>query len=160
PLQASTQWDALCHIMIKGEAYNGRGYDSVTSGGARYNSITNLKDRAVGRGVLLDLPRWLGRPWLEPGDVVQAADLEACAHYQRVEIGGGDFLLVRTGHLAQGRAAGDGATYWGGTAPGLGVGTADFLCPRHVVGVATDTWGIEAIPYETKDLRAPLHVVL
>ncbi len=48
--------------MFEGDAYNGRGYDSVTSAGAKHNSITNLKDRAVGRGVLLDLPRWLGRP--------------------------------------------------------------------------------------------------
>ena len=160
PLQASTQWDALCHIMFQGHAYNGRGYESVTSTGARFNSITNLKDRAVGRGVLLDLPRWLERPWLEPGEVVQAEDLEACARHQKVDIGEGDFLLVRTGNLAQCRAHGDWGTYCGGTAPGLGLGAADFICPRHIVGVATDTWGIEAIPYETADVRAPLHVVL
>lgn len=160
PLQASTQWDALCHVMFQGSGYNGRGYDSVTSAGARFNSITNLRERAVGRGVLLDLPRWLGRPWLDPGDVVQAEDLEACARHQGVEVGEGDFLLVRTGHLAQCRAEGDWGTYCAGTSPGLGLGAADFLCPRHVVGIATDTWGIEAIPYETEDVRAPLHVVL
>ena len=132
----------------------------MTSAGARYNSITNLKDRAVGRGVLLDVPRALDRPWLEPGDVIQAEDLEACAERQGVEVGEGDFVLVRTGHLAQCRADGDWGTYCGGASPGLGLGAADFLCPRHVVGVATDTWGIEAIPYETEGVRAPLHVVL
>jgi len=162
PLQASTQWDALAHIMFGGEAYNGRGPASVTSAGARFNSVTNLRDRAVGRGVLLDVPRWLGRPWLEPGEVIQAEDLEECARAQEVTVGAGDFVLVRTGNLAQCRALGDWGTYCGGDAPGLGLGAADFLCPRWVAGVATDTWGIEAIPYETEaaGIRAPLHVVL
>jgi kynurenine formamidase len=95
------------------------------------------------------------------GEVVQVEDLEECARQQGVEVAeGGDFLLVRTGYLAQCRARDDWGTYCGGTAPGLGVSAADFLCPRRVAGVATDTWGIEAIPYETADVRAPLHVVL
>jgi kynurenine formamidase len=160
PLQSSTQWDALCHIIFRGKAYNGRTPASVTSAGARFNSITNLKDRAVGRGVLLDLPRALGLPWLEPGSVIQDADLKECARLQNVEVGEGDFVLVRTGHLAQCRAAGHWGSYAGGASPGLGLSAADFLCPKHVVGVATDTWGIEAIPYETAGVRAPLHVVL
>jgi len=160
PLQSSTQWDALAHIMYKGESYNGRGYADVTSAGAKHNSVINLKDRAVGRGVLLDIPRWAGLPWLEPGEVIQADDLEACAAHQGVEVGEGDFLLVRTGHLALTRKTGDWGTYCMGTSPGLGVGAADFLCPRGVAGIVTDTWGIEAIPYECAELRAPLHVVL
>jgi len=160
PLQASTQWDALCHIFYKGRAYNNRGPESVTSQGAQKNSITNLKDRAIGRGVLLDLPRMLGRDWLDAGDAIQAEHLDECAQRQGVTIGEGDFVLVRTGQLAQVRATGSWGQYAAGPAPGLGVSAANFLCPRHIVGVATDTWGIEVIPYETADLRAPLHVVL
>ena len=160
PLQSSTQWDALCHILYRGRAYNDRGADSVTSQGARFNSVTNLKERAVGRGVLLDVPRLYGRPWLEPGDAIQDDDLRRCAEAQGVEIGEGDFVLVRTGQLAHCRETGGWGDYAGGAAPGLGVSAAEFLCPRGVAGVATDTWGIEVIPYETPDLPAPLHVVL
>jgi kynurenine formamidase len=160
PLQSSTQWDALCHVFYNGQTYNGRGPESVGSQGARFNSITNLRDRAVGRGVLLDVPRMLGRPWLDPGESIQAEHLERCAQAQGVEIGQGDFVLVRTGQMAACRAAGAWGDYAGGPAPGLGVSAADFLCPRGVVGVAADTWGIEALPYETSDVRAPLHVVL
>jgi kynurenine formamidase len=160
PLQSSTQWDALCHIMFRNRAYNDRPPSSVTSGGAKYNSITNFKDRAIGRGVLLDIPRANGVPWLEPGTVVQDADLEHCARAQGVEIREGDFVLVRTGHITQCRERSSWGTYAGGESPGLGLSAADYLCPRHVVAVATDTWGIEAIPYETDDVRAPLHVVL
>jgi kynurenine formamidase len=161
PLQSSTQWDALCHIFFRGQTYQGRGPDSVDStNGARFNSITNLRDRAVGRGVLLDIPRLYGRQWLEPGDAIQSEDLERCTAAQHVDIREGDFVLVRTGQLAQCRADGSWGQYVMGSAPGLGVSAADFLCPRHVTGVATDTWGIEVIPYETAELRAPLHVVL
>jgi kynurenine formamidase len=160
PLQSSTQWDALCHIFYNGQTYQGRGPNSVDSQGARFNSITNLKDRAVGRGVLLDIPRWLGRPWLEPGESIQDEHLEQCAQAQGVQVGEGDFVLVRTGQIAATRSAGSWGDYSGGPAPGLGVSAGDFLCSHKVTAVATDTWGIEAIPYESPELRAPLHVVL
>jgi len=161
PLQCSTQWDAFCHLFHAGKTYNGRGYDSVTTlDGAAHNSITNLKDRAVGRGVLLDIPRHLGRDSLVPGEAIQGEDLEACATAQGVEVGEGDFVLVRTGHLHSRRAAGDWGDFAGGPAPGLGVSTAEFLCDRHVAAVATDTWGAEVIPFETPDLMSPLHVLL
>jgi kynurenine formamidase len=160
PLQSSTQWDALCHIFYEGQTYNGRGPASVDSQGARFNSITNLRDRAVGRGVLLDVARWAGRAWLDPGEAIQAGHLEACAQAQGVEVGEGDFVLVRTGQMASCRARDDWAGYAGGDAPGLGVSAADFLCPRGVTAVALDTWGIEAMPYESAAVRAPLHVVL
>ncbi|GEL24241.1 cyclase [Pseudonocardia sulfidoxydans NBRC 16205] len=157
-LQCSTQWDALCHIFYDGQAYNGRDFSSVGAvTGARHNSITNLTDRAAGRGVLLDVGRFVGRE-LEPGESIQREHLEACAQAQGVQVGTGDFVLVRTGQMTQRRGAwGD---FSGGPAPGLGVSTADFLCPRDVVAVATDTWGIEALPYEAPDVVAPLHVIL
>ena len=161
PLQAATQWDAFCHMFQDGRTYNDRGAETVTArDGAKFNSITNFKDRALGRGVLLDIPRHLGRPALEPGESIQAEDLERCAAAQGVEVREGDFLLVRTGQLAQCRADGEWGSYAGGPAPGLGVASADFICGRGVVGVATDTWGIEALPYEAPDILAPLHIIL
>jgi kynurenine formamidase len=159
PLQCSTQWDALCHVYYNGQAYNGRGYDSVsTLDGAEHNSITNLNTHAVGRGVLLDIARHLGKDALEPGAAIQAEDLAACAEREGMTVGPGDFVLVRTGHLQ--RRRGDWGDYAGGPAPGLGVGTAAFLCEREVVAVATDTWGVEVIPYECPDLMSPLHILL
>ncbi|MFI0486660.1 cyclase family protein [Actinomadura sp. 9N215] len=161
PLQAGTQWDGLCHAFYDGRTYNGRDTSSVTAAhGAKFNSITNLKDRAVGRGVLLDVARWSGHAYLPADASVQAEDLAQCAADQGVDVGEGDFVLVRTGELARVREAGGWGRYAGGPAPGLGVGAADFLCGRRVSGVATDTWGLEAMPYETSDLIAPLHAIL
>lgn len=160
PLQSSTQWDALCHVFHDGYFYNGRGPETVTSLGAQFNSITKVKDRAVGRGVLLDLARHLGRDWLEPGHAIQDDDLVECAVRQGVEVGEGDIVLVRTGQIRQCRSQGSWGDYAGGPAPGLGLDAAHFLCERRVAAVATDTWGMEAKPYETPDVLGPLHIVL
>lgn len=159
PLQSSTQWDAFCHVFYDGRTYNGRGAETVTNMGAEFNSITNFR-RAAGRGVLLDIPRHLGRPWLEPGEAVQSQDLERCAESQGVEVGEGDFVLVRTGQIAQCRNRGNWGDYAGGPAPGLGLDSAKFLCERHVAAVATDTWGMEVKPYECESLVAPMHIIL
>lgn len=159
-LQCSTQWDALAHIFHDGKMYNGYGTELVTSRGAQKNSITNVKDRAVGRGVLLDVARWKGRPWLDISERISAEDLEATAAAQGVEVGEGDFVLVRTGQLAQCRDAGSWGDYAGGPAPGLAISAADFFCPRHVAAVATDTWGTEVLPNETPDAFQPLHIIM
>lgn len=159
-LQSSTQWDALAHIFHDGKMYNGRGPELVTSRGAVKNGITNAKDAMVGRGVLLDVPRHQGKGWLEPGEAIQDSDLEACAQAQGVEVGAGDFVLVRTGQIAQRRHLGNWGDYAGGTAPGLGVSAANFFCPRDVAAVVTDTWGTEVLPNETPDVFQPLHIIM
>lgn len=160
PLQCSTQWDALAHIFHEGQMYNGAGLDQVHSGGAQRNDIANQSDRMVGRGVLLDLPRQQGKSWLPESYAIQAEELEACAAAHGVEVREGDIVLVRTGQIAQVRERGSWGTYAAGPAPGLGLGTARFLCERRVAAVATDTWGLEPQPNETEDIFQPLHVVL
>src|SRR5205814_1849891 len=82
----------------RGSLYNNRPEDRVTGDGAAVNTIEVLRDGLVGRGVLLDIPRLRGVPWLEPGENVFAEDLEAAEREQGVMVGEGDVLLVRTGH--------------------------------------------------------------
>jgi kynurenine formamidase len=163
PLQCSTQWDALAHIFHDGKMYNGFGPECVTSSGAKKNAVTNLVEKSVGRGVLLDLAKHKGKPWLDMSEPIEGADLEACALDEGVEVKEGDFLLVRTGRLAYVRQQGgwgDDGEYSGGNAPGLALSAADYICPRQVAAVATDTWGIEVRPNETPDVFQPLHIVL
>lgn len=161
PLQCATQWDSLAHIYYEKKMYNGYGTEVVDSTGAHRNSITNIKDRAVGRGVLLDMARFKGKEWMAPGEPIYLHDLEECASKQGVAVGEGDFVLVRTGFLAFVRSRGFwGDAYDGGPAPGLAVSAADFFCPRKVAAVATDTWGIEVLPNETPDVYQPLHIIM
>ncbi len=56
----------------------------MTAEGAESGAIDVLKDGLVGRGVLLDVPRLRGVPWLEPGEHVFPEDLEAAEREQGV----------------------------------------------------------------------------
>ena len=160
PMQCATQWDSLAHIFYRGQMYNGRSAALVTAQGAAKNSIDRVRDRMVGRAVLLDVPRSKGVPWLEPGTAIYPEDLDACLRQQGVEVRRGDFLLVRTGHLALCRSRGDWGDYAGGDAPGLSLLTIPWLYEREVAAVCADTWGVEVRPNEVPDVRQPWHTVV
>lgn len=160
PLQCATQWDALAHILYRGKMYNGYEAHHVNSTGAKKNGMENAKDKIVSRGVLLDIPRYKGKQWLEPGEAIYPEDLDGAAAMSKVSVGTGDIVLVRTGQIGQVRADGSWGEYSGGSAPGLGVDCAQWICEHEVAGYATDTWGTEVIPNETPDIFQPLHMIL
>ena len=95
---ADSHIDALCHVIFDGELYNGVSAETVTETGAADMPIAVAADGIVGRGVLIDVPRSRGVPWLEPGDHVTEADLLAAERDQGVRVGRGDIVLVRVGH--------------------------------------------------------------
>jgi kynurenine formamidase len=69
--------------------------------GASKNSIMAMKDGIVTRGVLYDIPRLKGVPYLEPGTRVFPEDLEAWEKKAGVKVGSGDALLFRWGRWAR-----------------------------------------------------------
>jgi kynurenine formamidase len=81
--------------------YNGYPATDVRSTGARRNSIMAAKDGIVGRGVLLDIPRLRGKPFVSLKEPVTPADLDAAEESQGVTVGEGDILLVSVGRDAQ-----------------------------------------------------------
>jgi kynurenine formamidase len=160
PLQCGTQWDALSHVFYDGKMYNGYGQEHVSSTGADKCAIHLATEKVVGRGVLLDIPRFRGVPWLEPGDGIGSDELAACAEKQGVTVGRGDFVLVRTGHIAKCRAEGAWGDYAAGDAPGLNLDSTHWICGNEIAGVATDTWGMEVRPNELEEIFQPVHIVL
>jgi hypothetical protein len=63
---ADSHIDALCHVAFDGILYNGVPASAVTAAGAVELSIAIAADGIAGRGVLLDVPRLRGVPWLDP----------------------------------------------------------------------------------------------
>jgi kynurenine formamidase len=98
---ATSHIDALCHVFVKGRMYNGFPAGDVKSNGAERNSIMAARDGIVGRGVLLDVPRLRGVPWLEPREAIERGELEAAEKAQQLRVGEGDILLVATGRDAR-----------------------------------------------------------
>jgi len=160
PLQCATQWDALSHAFDRGKMWNGYDAREVTSFGARRNSIDQVRDRFVGRGVLLDVARYKGVTHLEPGYAIGVDDLDGCiaAQGETSRVGQGDFLLVRTGQMGYCQEHGWGE-FAGGDAPGLSFYTAGWLHGREIAAVATDTWGAEVRPNELEKAFQPLHQI-
>jgi kynurenine formamidase len=92
-----THVDALCHMFVRGQMYNGALPALVRSDGALRNSVMALAGGLVGRGVLLDIPAVRGVPYLDGDSVVTTADLEAAEAAEGVRAGPGDILLIATG---------------------------------------------------------------
>ena len=61
---ATSHIDALCHVFVDKQMYNGYGAETVKSTGATRCSIMVAAEGVVGRGVLLDGPRLRGVKWM------------------------------------------------------------------------------------------------
>ena len=134
---ADTHLDALCHVMYDGHLYNGVPANTVTPGGALELSVEVVKDGITGRGVLLDIPRLRGVPWLEPGDHVTADDLAAAERAQQVQVRRGDLLFVRVGHRRRRKELGpwDAASQRAGLHPAA----MQFIADRQVAVLGSDS---------------------
>jgi kynurenine formamidase len=155
-----THIDALCHISYKGLTYNGLPAQEVlTSKGATTLDIAALHDGIVGRGVLLDIPRFRGVPWLEPGEAVTRAELEACEVAQGVHLGEGDIFVYRTGHHRRRLELGAWDNGWppvGEGKAGLHVDTVPWMHERRIAAFLPDGDG-EAVPSTVPGMLYPIH---
>lgn len=159
PLQAGSQYDALCHVHYDGQLYNGHPGDGVTVKGADKCGIQTQSNGIAGRGVLLDVARARGVPWLESGSVITPEELDAVAAGQGVEVGPGDILLIRTGYRAKFLEERDPAAFMAGE-PGLGLACAQWLRERDVAVVGSDNWAVEVLPGENPGALFELHMIL
>ncbi|WP_306943853.1 cyclase family protein [Streptomyces phaeochromogenes] len=153
---ADSHLDALCHVLYDGELYNGVPASAVTAQGARSLSVDLVRDGIVGRGVLLDIPRLRGVPWLEPGDHVTVGDLTAAEAAQGIRVGPGDLLLVRVGHRR--RRAELGPWKAAQARAGLHPTALEFLADRKVAVLGSDG-NNDTAPSAVADVAFPVHVL-
>jgi kynurenine formamidase len=151
-----THIDALCHVGLDGFFYNRVPTESASSSGATHDTIEVAKDGIVGRGVLLDLPRMRGVPWLEPGEHAFRDDLEAAEREQGVTVGAGDILLIRTGH--QHRLAVRGPWDTVNAKAGLHPSVALFLSERRIAVLGSDG-NSDTAPSTTEGVGFPIHAL-
>jgi len=151
-----THIDALCHVAFRGTLYNGVAEDAVDGHGASTEAIDLVKDGLVGRGVLLDIPRLRGLPWMEPGEHVMPEDLEGAQRQQGVEIAAGDILLVRTGHVR--RLAELGAWDTSVQKAGMHPTAMPLLAERGIAAMGSDG-NSDTAPSSTQGIAFPIHVL-
>ena len=153
---ADTHLDALCHVVYQGRLHNDVPASVLGTAGAETLSVNTVRDGIVGRGVLLDIPRLRGVPWLEPGDHVTADELVAAERAQHVRVGQGDLLLVRVGH----RKRRDELGPWdvAKTRAGLDPRAAQLLAERQVAVLGSDS-NSDTAPSDTPGVAFPVHVL-
>jgi len=154
---AHSHLDALCHILYKDQTYNGYPRAEVnTAGGCTRLAIDTLAQGVVTRGVLIDIPRLKGVPFLEPGTAVYQEDIEAWEKQAGVRVGPGDALLLRTGRWARREAMG--AWPVSRSAAGLHASVATYLKERGVAFLGSDA-ASEVMPSMVEGVNLPVHTL-
>src|ERR1700750_2985414 len=153
---ADSHVDALCHVIFDGKLYTGGAANTVTPSGAAELSIGVAADGIVGRGVLLDVPRSRGVPWLEPGDHVTVAGVLAAEGDQRGRLGQGDIVLVRVGHRRRRTEQGpwDAAQARAGLHPDV----LPLLAERRIAALGSDG-NNDTAPSAVTGVDFPVHVL-
>jgi len=150
-----THIDALCHFSCGGKLHAGVDASTAQSyqdGLSRYSIDTVAP--ILRRGVLLDIAALAGVPVLPPEFEVTPSHLERAAEEQRVKIGPGDVVLLRTGWA---RYFSDAAKFIAEVhGPGPGRTGAEWLSARGLFAAGSDTVAFEKVP----DPNMPVHVHL
>ena len=108
---AATHLDALCHVWNEDGMWNGRHPDeTVTMDGAVWGAVDHWKEGIITRGVLLDVPKHRGEPYVTFDNPVHGWELEDIAKEQGVALEPGDALVVYSGREQWNE---DGNALWG-----------------------------------------------
>ncbi len=154
-----THLDALCHVSHNGKLFGGEDASDAQCGGRlRVHGIETIAPMFC-RGVMLDIPALFGVAVLEPGVPITAANLAAAADRQRIKVGAGDAVLVRSGW----------ATYWNQPefflglkqgVPGPDESAAQWLAERKVRITGAETIAYECIHPDCGHKLLPVHRIL
>jgi kynurenine formamidase len=118
---ASTHLDALCHVWDQDGMWGGRDPDhEVTADGVRFGGIQSFREGIVTRGVLFDVPRHRGVPYVTQDEPVTGAELASIAERHGLAVEPGDAVVIHSGRER-----------WDAEQTAWGAGSADFGTSRR-----------------------------
>ena len=151
-----THMDALCHFSWKDQFYNGRKRsETLTTSGAKWGSIYAQRQGIFTRGVLLDVAAARGVTWYKPDEYVTVADFEAAEKRQRLRVGSGDAIFVRTGMERMEMELGEQDIY---PRAGLHAECVEWMHNRQVSVYGGDC--IEKLPYPSESFTSAMHMIV
>jgi len=154
---ATTHIDALCHVWDRNGMWDGRDQSEVlTFEGARYGSVDEWSDGILTRGVLLDVPKHRGTPYVTIDQPVHGWELDEIVESEGLTLEAGDAVMVYSGRDAY---AADHGGVWGGGAerPGLHASCLPFVRDNDVALLGWDM--MDASPNEY-DIPWTMHGVI
>lgn len=152
-----THMDALCHLFYKGKMYNGFDQKDVTEKGAGKLSVLRMKQGIFTRGVLMDLPRHFGVPYLKGAQAIYPEDLDAWEKKAGFKVSSGDVVLINTGRWTREKAEGN----WDilTNSAGLHASCLPWLKRRDVAIVGSDL-ALDVLPSQVTGFEMPVHWVV
>lgn len=153
-----SQIDGLGHLGEAGTYYNCLSDTEISQiTGLTKLGVHNVPP-LVGRAVILDMAKHMGKDFLAAGDHFGEEEIKAAADAQGVTIGKGDIVLFHTGWTENMLESDPDA--WVSGEPGINVSGSRYLASLDVMAVGADTWGIEPVPPAPGDGAFYGHVVL
>ena len=167
-----THIDGVGHIGIQDCYYNQTPMGKyVTQNNLKRLGLENINTFAT-RGVIIDAVKVFQnagklktnaackRPCLDAGTMITEADLQAGLKMYNVTLREGDAVFINTGwgDLFEQYPAQN--TAYNGGEPGITDSAAKWLTSQKVVAVGSDSWAVEVIPGEDKDIAFPVHKTL
>lgn len=152
------QIDGLGHLGENGMYYNcNKEKDFAGIGGLKKLGTHNIPP-IVARGVLINMAKHFGVGNLAAGKFFTAADVQAAAKAQKVDIRKGDVVLFHTG-WTDAKLKSD-PKAWVSGEPGTSEDAAVWLASKEVIAVGADTWGVDVVPPEKPGRPFYGHVTL
>ena len=143
----ATHIDALCHVWDDDGMWGGRDpAREFRSTGTRWGGVQQWRDGIVTRGVLLDVPRFRGEPYVTLERPVHGWELEEVVRAQGVTVTPGDALLVYSGR-ERWQAAHPQWNPYTDDRPGLHASCLPFIRDRDVAVLGWDLMDAEPNEY-------------
>ena len=153
---ATTHLDALCHHFWRGKMFNGFDISEVDFQGAHKCAIDVARSGIISRGVLIDIPKIRKTEWIELGDAIYPADLDAAERDHHVHVDEGDVMLLRTGRFKLRQSKGAGALTVGAM-PGLHASCLPWLHERKIAVLGSDAVSDVLPTAYDAPLKMPIH---
>ncbi len=154
-MHTGTHIDSFSHITcgFENKWYNGFNADEhlgdhgpMKADGGKFLPIFS-------RGILLDIPKFLGVDILPRHQAIDSKLLEQTAESQGLEIGKGDTVLIRTGYMQKWLSP-DAEEFFGS---GINLDGAKWLSEKGVINVGGDNASLEQVPAVNPNNPHPVH---
>ena len=150
----STHIDALGHVTIAAELYNGLDREQAASDiGLNHNGI-DKSPPFIATAILVDVAAYKGVENLHPGYAITAADLQGALEKQGTTIPKGAIVFIHTGW---GKNFTANPQHYAHTGPGIGIEASKWLASKNVVAIGADNMALEVTPGEDPKVVFPVH---
>ena len=152
----TTHLDALSHLFYKGQIFGGFPQTSYTDRGAGKDDVMAFKNGILTKGVLYDIPKLKGVPYLGDDEPIYVEDLEAWEKKAGFRLTSGDAMFVRTGRWLRVKEKGN--LDLNRATPGLYASVTKWMRERGVALLGSDVVQ-DVRPSRVEGVNQPIHQI-